>query len=283
MIWPNFFVVGAPKAGTTSLYEYLKPHPQIFLPVVKEPKYFTPQLRESVSLDRYRQLYEHAAGYPAIGDLTPFYLWESTAPGRIHEVAPNAKIIVMLRDPVARAFSHYLMAVSLGHDKATFAEALSRYNDREAAEWYLSSHYIEQGMYAEQIERYLRVFGAERVAVFLFDDLVSDPALTLTRMAEHLRIDPKPFAAGDYSEAHNTFRKPRMPGAVHFIWKFGLNRLVPGPVRRKLKRSTLLFDVKKPTMDEESRRFLQELYEPEMVRLEKLLGKSFPELRKSWV
>jgi hypothetical protein len=283
MIWPNFFVVGAPKAGTTSLYEYLKPHPQVFLSEVKEPKYFTPQLKESVSLEQYRQLYCKAAGISAIGDLTPFYLWESTAPQRIHDVSPNARIIVMLRDPVARAFSHYLMAVALGHEKASFSEAISRYRDREARDWYLSCHYIEQGMYAEQVERYLKIFPADRVAIFLFDELVSNPRQVLARIAGHLGIDPEPFAAVDLTEAHNTFRMPRYPKAIHFVWKFGLNRLVPPAVRKRLNRNSMLFNVKKPSMDEPSRCYLQELYEPDVARLEKLVGRNFPELRKSWI
>jgi hypothetical protein len=281
-IWPNFFVVGAPKAGTTSLYEYLKPHPQVFLSRVKEPKYFTPQLKESVSLEEYRQLYRDAAGIAAVGDLTPFYLWESTAPRRIREVSPDARIIVMLRDPVARAYSHYLMAVSLGHEKASFSEALSRYGDREAADWWLSSHYIEQGMYGEQVERYLSIFPSERVAILLFDDLVGNPQQVLTQIAEHLGIDPEPFAGMDFSEAHNTFRKPRFPGAVQLIWRSGVSRWVPAAIRKKLSRNRLLFNVNKPSMDESSRRYLAKLYEPDLVRLEKLLGRSFPGLRKSW-
>jgi len=283
MIWPNFFVVGAPKAGTTSLYEYLKPHPQVYLSEIKEPKYFTPQLRESVSLEQYRQLYEKAAGISAIGDLTPFYLWDSTAPQRIHEVSPDARIIVMLRDPVARAYSHYLMAVALGHEKASFSEALSRYRERGAPDWYLSSHYIEHGMYGEQVERYRSVFPASHVALFLFDDLVGNPRQVLTGIAEHLGINPEPFATVSLSEAHNAFRMPRFPKAIHLVWKFGLNRFVPSAVKKRLSRNSLLFDVSKPSMDESSRRYLQQLYEPDVARLEKLLGRNFPELRKSWI
>jgi hypothetical protein len=183
MVWPNFFVVGAPKAGTTSLYEYMKAHPQVFLSDVKEPKYFAPQARERVSLDQYRRLYQNAAGFPAIGDLSPFYLSEDTAPQAIREASPDAKIIVMLRDPVARAFSHYLMAVAVGHEKASFSQALARYHHREAPNWYLSTHYIEHGMYAEQVERYLSVFPASHVAIFLFDELVSNPRQVLTWLA----------------------------------------------------------------------------------------------------
>jgi hypothetical protein len=283
MIWPNFFVVGAPKAGTTSLYEYLKPHPQVFLSEVKEPKYFSPQLLGSVSLERYRRLYEKAGGISAIGDLSPFYLWDSAAPQRIHDVSPDAKIIVMLRDPVARAYSHYLMAVALGHEKASFSQGLSRYSDREARDWYLSSHYIEHGMYGEQVERYLNVFPADRIAIFLFDELVGNPRHVLTRIAGHLGIDPEPFAAVTCSEAHNIYRMPRFPKAIQLVWKFGLNRVVPPALRKKLKHNSLLFNVKKPSMDEPSRRYLQELYEPDVARLEKLLGRKFPELRKSWI
>jgi hypothetical protein len=116
-IWPNFYIVGAPKCGTTSLYEYLKPHPQVFFPNIKEQNFFsTPpppnaqlfDLRYCGSSEEYQLLYQGAEKFDAIGDASPSYLWDENACRRIHAACPKAKIIIILRDPAARAYSHFL-------------------------------------------------------------------------------------------------------------------------------------------------------------------------------
>ncbi len=118
-IWPNFFLVGAAKAGTISIYEYLSQHPEIFFPCIKEPHFFT-QARPSrqqrffvhAISDRaeYARLFERACGFATIGDASPSYLWHPEVPCRIRAQVPDARIAIILRDPVERAYSHYLAA-----------------------------------------------------------------------------------------------------------------------------------------------------------------------------
>lgn len=279
--WPSFFIVGAPKSGTTSLYFHLKRHPQIFLPANKEPKYFMPHLKESVSLREYRRLYSQAEGFAAIGDASATYLMGDEVPERIREVRPDARIVAILRDPVERAYSDFLFALSRGEESETsFAEVLRRYQKPTARHWHMSRYYIQGGMYDEQVRRYQQVFGAEQVLVLLFEELKNNPRNLFIRLASHIGANPGFFATADFSESQNPYRMPKSM-ATRAARRLRISVLVPEFVMARLR--PLFFDTKKPTMDNESRSLLQKIYEPSLARLEDLLGRKFPELRKSWV
>jgi hypothetical protein len=282
-IWPNFFFVGAPKCGTSSFYFHLKKHPDIFLPSNKEPQYFiTPHVKESVSLDEYDRLYRNARGYIAIGDMSPSYLRDEHAPKRIFEVSPNAKIIAVIRDPVVRAHSDFNFARSLGIEPLLdFRDALQRYNHRDSKDWYLSSFYVDQGMYYAQIRRYIETFGRDRVLVVLFDDLTRNPQKLFAQIAEHIGVDPAFFANADLSESRNEYRMPKQRALVDFVRKLHLQRLLPSSVLKWSRQ--FFFDTKKRGLDDQSRHLLQEMYDPDVARLEQLLERKLPELRKSWV
>jgi hypothetical protein len=294
VIWPNFFVVGAPKCGTTSLYERLKLHPQVFLPEMKDPNFFTtppPSSEKSFDLPRcstleeYQRLYKDARGFIAVGDPSNSYLWDENAPGRIHEVCPEAKIIVMLRDPVARAHSFYLMNVRDGFESSpTFRRALDQDKARNTSNWFTAWLYVEGGLYHKQVRRYIDAFGARQVLVLLFDDLAKNPLELFSRIASHIGVDPSPFGSIEVSEPYNPYRMPRSRAAYRIAGMLGLRgSLIPPAARRWLSRSPLLFDKNKPQIDPESRRYLQQIYDPDIAHLEMLLGRTMPELRKNWI
>lgn len=288
MIWPNFFVVGAPKCGTTSLRAHLKSHPQVYLPKAKEPSYFLRNAPGGVTFEEYKLLYESARGYAAIGDVSPFYLWDQDAPNLIYEICPMAKIIVMVRDPLIRAHSHYLMYQRLEVEpEPSFYKALQRYHDRSARNWSASRDYIEAGMYWSQVRRYREVFGQNQVLVLLSDDLSRDPQRLLAGVASHIGVDPALLDMENASEVHNSFRTPRFPGVYHLLGSSGLKAALlkysPGPLQNWMRYSPLLYEAKRPPLDDQSRTFLQNIYDPDIKRLEELLGRSLPELRKSWV
>ena len=281
MNWPNFYCVGAPKAGTTSLYYHLKEHPQIFLPKIKEPDYFRMERTTSISLEKYKSLYQEASGYPAVGDMTTIYLMDEEVPARIREVSPGAKIIVMLRDPVERAFSDYTYHRQAGHEHLeSFREALRRYEDRQSKDWWLSEHYVKGGMYYGQVRRYLETFGNDQVLVLLFDDLVRSPNELLSRIARHIGVDPDFFTGLDCSEVHNQYRMPKI-GAIRWLKQLGAPKLLPHSIKLRLR--LLFFDFTKPSLEDDLRRLLQEIHDPDVTRLEELLGRKIPELRKSWI
>src|SRR5215469_4673603 len=144
MPWPSFFIIGAANSGTTSLYGWLKQHPEIFMPALKEPHYFSQirpsyeqrYLRTYVTDSRaYLKLFCRGACSRAIGEASPSYLFDREAPLRIRSVVPHAKIIVLLRDPLERAQSHYLMDVREGVQERTFDEAVKDDWNRKRKGW----------------------------------------------------------------------------------------------------------------------------------------------------
>jgi hypothetical protein len=285
-IWPSFFVVGPPKAGTTSLYTHLKKHPQVFLPEVKEPNFFA--TGHTMTQEEYRRLYRKAAGYTAVGDMSPYYLWDENSPRYIHEAVPGARIIAILRDPVARAFSHYLMYVRKGADpEPSFEKALRRLDNQADKLWDYSNEYVGLGMYCGQVQRYLDVFGANQVLVMLFEDLIHNPQEFSARIAKHIGVDPGPLAQEDLGEARTAFRTPRFGNLYSMVRdsraKQVLMRYLPERVQNWLRESPVLYGQgNRPVLDDASRKLLQGIYDPDIGRLEKLLGRNLPELRKSW-
>lgn len=287
--WPNFYAVGGVKAGSTFLYKHLKRHPEVFLPTEKELMFFQPERSDSTSLEEYRALYADGAGYKARGEITPHYLVDPNVPGRIREVEPEAKIIIVLRDPVDRAYSHYWNERRYYWDSRSFREAVRRYENESADEerrqsmpelrW-RSQNYVEEGFYYEAVRRYFDAFGREQVLVLLFDDLTRNPNAVLMRIAEHIGVDPGFFDGLDVSENPNPYRMPKSR-AILFIERHSLAGWIPSRLRHAVR--PFVYNLRKPHMDNETQRKLQNLYHPDISRLEELLGQKLPELRKSWI
>ena len=295
-LWPNFYIVGGVKCGTTSLWAHLKAHPQIFMPEVKEPHFFVtlrPTQRERYTdlwindVESYQQLYRKSGDAVAIGDASPSYLWDQEAAGRIHEVCPQARIVIMLRDPVERAYSHFLMQTMGGYEKRSLFDALQQDYSAENRGWWISNLYVELGLYHEQVRRYLEVFRPGQVLICMFNELKDDSNKLFVKLANHIGVDPAPFQNMVLDQAFNTFRKPKYMRlrdlARTLIPPSVRSRLFGRSLRRKLMSSKLLFSGEKPALDQQSRSFLQNIYGPDLDRLEELLGRKLPELRKSWV
>lgn len=293
-VWPNLFIVGAVKSGTTSLYAYLRQHPAIFFPEMKEPHFFarpapSPAQRHLITFIRdeaaYLRLYE-SAQTPWRGDASPSYLWCPEAPGRIAAVAPEARIIVILRDPIERAYAQYLMDYSEGAIQAPFYEALQTDWRRPDKGWGVSQLYVELGLYTEQIRRYRAVFGHDRVLVLLLEDLKKDASGVLKRIARFLDIAEGPMAHVDTSEAHNRYLQPKGQWARwlagHPVSRFLGERVIPRRLGEYVWEHWMQKEAPKPAMDPRAREFLQEIYTAELVALEDELGCPLPELRRSW-
>jgi len=302
LIWPNFFIVGTQRSGTTSLWAHLRKHPQVFLPEVKEPGYFASSLgpvppRQAKrfshgdlcpdDLIRYQSLYKGALQRVAIGDASAYYLWEADAAAKIRKVSPDARIIIMLRDPVDRAYSHYLLSTMQGDEHRPFLRALREDYAHKQKGWWTSQLYVDQGLYYSQVRRYLETFGKEQVAIFLFDDLKRNPVELFTKVALHLGIEPQFQNESELSQAENAFKMPRYP-LLHGIMYSVLNRklrkrIFPSSLNAWLNRNKFFYNTERPAADTESRKFLQEIFAPDLVLLEELLGRKLPELRRSWV
>ena len=191
---PNFFIVGAARSGTTSFDRYLSQHPEIYIPPRKETHFFAAdQLPPSFTgpgdeglngllirdEDQYARLFAGLPEAKAIGESSVFYLCFPGTAERIAQAVPDAKIIILLREPVDRAHSAYTFLVRDGRETLGFAEGLSREEERKQKGFEPMWWYKELGLYYRQVKHYLEVFGTQRVKVLLYDELIANPGQTL--------------------------------------------------------------------------------------------------------
>ncbi len=280
--WPGLFLVGAAKAGTTSLHRYLSQHPDVFMSDLKEPHFFScvpsdPRglVRMVRSEPEYLAMFEAAGGSRVRGESSTSYLWDAAAAGRIHESVPDARIVILLRDPIDRAYSHYLMDVREGLESGSFEEVVRRDWESPRKGWGVSHLYVELGLYAESVERFRTTFGAERTLVLMFEDLVADPRSVLAHVAAFLDLDPAGMATVDLEVVHNPYAAPRTRLAAEILGSRRFTslrrRLAPG-FRKFVRHQLLLARRDKPAIEPETERFLISLFEKDVQRLERVLG-----------
>lgn len=215
---PDAVILGAQKCGTTSLHGYLIQHPGVIAPLRKEVHYF--DLNYGRGEAWYRAHFGRSGGPGLNLDSSPYYLFHPAVARRMHDLLPNARMIVLLRDPVRRAYSHYWHERAKGREKLEFEDAIEAEPGRiEAAEAQLAAgtldrsadhqhySYLARGRYAEQIERWLALYSRERFHVVRFEDLVKDP---LERLNETLAFLGLPAAVRVDLEPRNTRRYPPM-------------------------------------------------------------------------
>lgn len=217
MLKPNFFIVGAPKSGTTSLYDYLKQHPWVYLPK-KELYYFcydltfrTPPMRESV----YLSYYNDARVQKAVGDASVYYLLSPGAAQKIKDFNPGSKIIIMLRNPIQMVYSLHSQLFSNGDEPIeTFKEAMDAEGSRREGKLIPPYHrcpleamyYSTVANYYEQVLRYKSVFGEDKVHIILFDDFKFDPEKEYRKVLKFLELDE--IMPSDF-EIKNANKAPR--------------------------------------------------------------------------
>lgn len=239
-----FFVVGAAKAGTTSIYHYLKQHPDIYLHSYKDIAcFFCEHYGMALSLGEFKELL-HGPGtqYCAVGDVCSDYLTDPGAAPGIAQVFPNAKIIISLRNPVDRAFSLYLWMVRQGYEFLdTFEKALAAEPKRLARKLkgpelispskkaYL---YFNSGLYSEQVKRFYHHFPKQNIMVVRFDDLVDQPHKVCQMMYSFLG------AEADFSPQINIYNLRGAPYSIRlqysirrYLYRIIPNRLIPILIR----------------------------------------------------
>ena len=280
-IWPNFFIVGAGKAGTTSLYEYLNNTPGVYMSLVKEPHYFHNhekylgargiRIREK---SKYLKLFKGVKDEKVIGEASPAYLRDPDSAELIHKQIPNARIIILLRDPIERAFSNYLMRRGNGQEKRKFHEVISsRLNKKQNPPYDLS---IDPGLYANQVQRYLDVFGSKQVRILIFEEFINDPIRTTKVVLDFLGVNAEPPQT--IGKTFNPYGVPRGKLGSYVlsnktIWELSLK--FPQSIRWKT-RKLLLKKEKKPKISSEDRYALENFYRDDVKRLEKILKCKMP-------
>ena len=296
MTKPDFFIVGAPKCGTTALCKYLNKHPKIFIPEIKELHYFGADLngkKYAKSLAEYLVFFQEGQNC-LCGEGTVWYLFSKHAAQEIYDFNPNAKIIIMLREPVALLYALHSQHLFNGssEDIQDFQQALDAEAQRKLGKRIPPKcqapeilFYREVVKFTEQVQRYLDTFGSAQVKVIIFDDFQADTAKVYRETLEFLRVEP------DFQTEFvkmNTNKRVRSV-AIQQIIKYPPSRILeigkffvplPRSARRYLlesfKETIKRFNTQKvprPPLSPELRRSLQQEFAPEIKRLSALLGR----------
>jgi hypothetical protein len=219
---PDALIIGAMKSGTSSLHYYLTQHPQVVPPLRKEVHYF--DLNFARGEPWYRANFGRADAAGLNLDSSPYYLFHPQVPQRAHALLPNARLIVLLRDPVRRAYSHYWHERDKGREPLSFEDAIAAEPervereharlaageiDRSTSHQYFS--YLARGRYAEQLERWLQFYPREQMLVLGFEDLAREPLPVLNRTLDWLGL---PGMASARLEPRNTRKYPPLDPAT---------------------------------------------------------------------
>lgn len=265
---PDFLIIGAMRSGTTSLYRYLGAHPEIAM-ARKELQFFTEHFDEG--LDWYRRHFPTSGTARLRGEATADYMARESAMTRIADTAPAARLIASLRNPVARAWSHYLLVRERGREPRSFARAIA---DELAS---LRQHgpdapgvlYLPHGMYDVHVQRCRQLFPPANLHVEVFERWSNDPGPAYRRVCEFLGVDAT-FTPPDLGRRVNpfvTFRSLTLRRLTHRL---------PRPLGKALGRLNTR-EAHPPAIPEESRALLEDYYGPHVAKLEGILGKAIPE------
>jgi len=315
---PNFFVVGVVKGGTTSLYHYLSQHPDVFLPPIKETnhfaaadisekdflkgyardvnidldKYIKSGMKETIHIahvnedHHYESLFSKVKNERAIGEISNSYMICPSSAKAIHDFNPQARILVILRNPIRRAWSQFLMNLrEAKSDADNFIQELEDDHIQIPKGWGVNHQYLELGKYSEQLKRYFDLFGKDRVMPILFEDYKEDPEEILASICRFLEIDDT--FKFDFSEKSNASALPRNEGLNRFLVNSGIisiaKKLAPKPLRQKLA-GALYSNKNMPKLQEAHAEWLRDYYQAEVVLLSQLLEKDitrkWPEFRQ---
>lgn len=209
---PTYLIAGAMRSGTTSLNAYLREHPDVFVARLKEVHFFDQNFHRGI--EWYQEHFTEAGDSIAVGEASPAYLYDPDAAERIATTLPDVKILLLLRDPVTRAHSHYWHNRSVGRERMTFEDALAAEDSRMARNdrdrWRYS--YADRGRYARQIENMLAHIPKERILVQTFDELTTDPVTLYRRTCRFIEVseDFLPENLGVVTNAYVEYRSTEL-------------------------------------------------------------------------
>lgn len=274
---PDFMIIGAGKCGTTSLFNYLNQHPQIYLCSQKETYYFIPEPNRSnlkqwgaiCDFDSYQSLFKDAPEKNIVGEISTVYYKNPNSAQLIYEVLPEVKILAILRDPAHRAFSNYQMYVRNGNEKQSFRKIIEP-----------NHRYIKPGFYYKELIRYYEIFPAEQIKILFYEDLCKQPV-------EFIQ-DIFSFIGVDYSFVPDMSKKGRQGGlpknmAVNSLLtnKNPLRTMAanvlkfffPSNVRQNIRSSLIKRNTYKAKLNQSDRQKLIELYRDDILKLQELTGR----------
>lgn len=296
---PNLFILGSAKCGSTTLHAMLDQHPDTCMADPKEPFFYETEYSKGQEFNR-QKYFAHFQGERVIGESRHRNLYLPYVAERIYETNPEAKLVVILRDPVARAFSHWMMLHRNGDEDLGFEEAihedlariragklmttpeeqqahdenLERPGRRHGIGIYRT--YVDTGHYAEQIERYLKFYKKEQIHIVIFEEFIKDQAGHLNRLMDFIGLDPEKMGPINHTQegaAPPQFFRSDLVKKI--VWHWGLAKLIPKPIK--------LWISKKGAQKAKERHFSSEIvaeltehFRPHNEALETLLGRKLP-------
>lgn len=263
---PDFLIIGAMRSGTSSLAHYLTGHPDVFMAKPKELHFFNAAGQYDKGLNWYRAQFQGAGERRAAGEATPTYMRDPVAIERIAQAMPTARLIAILRSPVDRAYSHYLMNRAKNQEPLSFERALEAERDEIAAgSSRTHAPYFSTGLYLEQLERVAAGLPDAPLLVLLMDDLSADPAGTFSRVLGFLEVADIPVpSVGRHVNRYVEFRSLRVRRIA---------RRIPKPLQRVVGRLNTRAAGSYPPMTPEVRAALHERYAEANAALAERLGR----------
>ncbi|HZQ05313.1 MAG TPA: sulfotransferase domain-containing protein, partial [Anaerolineae bacterium] len=268
----------------------LQQHPQIFIGAIREPSFFAfegeyPSIsgpgyrgfRENIvtDLDTYKNLFRGANGARAIGERSNIYLYSSKARERIYHYLPDVKLVVILRNPVERAFSNYLMYVRDGLETLSFEQALQAEGQRMQEGWEYGWYYVQLGFYYRQLKPYYEIFDASQIRVFLYEEFDREPLRVLKEIFHFVGVEEgfMPDVSFRYNvstaERKLQYRAPRRLFRTRPLR--ALRPYLPRALQEYMERRLLMQDRPKPTLAPEMRAYLLDLYREDIENLQHLI------------
>lgn len=306
-------MVGVVKGGTTSLHHYLSSHPDIYLPPIKETNHFSKKdIRKEffmnayardvdIDLDRYfragmpkplhiahvnrpdhySELFSKVSNEISVGEISNSYMICPSAAKSIYDFNPHAKILMILRNPISRAWSQYLMNIREAKNTYNdFIEEVTADDSSQPKGWGINHQYLELGKYAEQVSRYIELFGRKNVLAIFYEEYRSNPKSVLSTICSFLGVNSD--FNFDFSDKRNASSLPRNAVLNRFLVHSGvlnkLKRTIPGPVRRKIM-PLLYSNANIPEITTSSEEWLQNYYLDDVRALEELLA---TDVTKQW-
>lgn len=288
MTMPNFLIIGTGKSGTTSLYYYLRQHKQVYMAPIKEPTFFAlggqdletcsdvASRRNRVNtLSAYQALFDRVSGELAIGEASTAYLPSPQAPERIKHYIPKARLIAILRNPVDRAFSAYLMNARDGVEPYVDLEQELRdghHNGQRRPFW--DQDYIESGLYYMQVQRYFRLFDPKQIKIFLYEEWMFDSLRIFRQTLEFLGVDET--IVPDMSLKHNVSGLPKYKSVHRLVIRTSptgklIRRVLPPRILATLRSLYYQNFLERPELPLRAREELLMFYREDVLKLQTLI------------
>ncbi|MDR8392618.1 sulfotransferase [Aliifodinibius sp. S!AR15-10] len=301
----NTFIVGAAKSGTTALYYLLSQHPGICTPVVKEPNYFSNIENSSDPVhpgngpgdngtvwtedqESYHNLYRPGKDHTMKLDASVSYLYSTTAAAQIANYDPESNIIIVLRNPIERAFSHYKHLLRDGRETVSFTEALDLEESRIQKGWEFSWHLTSMGLYSDQIQRYLNHFEQEQVRIYLLEDIKSDISRVVNEITEFVGLEAYKYDFQQQEQNESgVARSWLLSRMVNWIlgYKEQINKVVPPRISHKALQLFRTLNIRKSDLEiaDDTRMRLLALFDEDIRETGELIGRNLDAWRNELI